>query len=157
MYTIGEKIVYPMHGAGVIEKIEDKKILGQTRQYYILHVPCGDIKIMCPVDATEEIGVRAIITKDELQQVLTVLKSDTSEMSGNWNRRYRENMEKLKTGNVMDVAEVVRNLMRTDREKKLSAGEKKMLSNARQILLSELILVGDLDEGSANTLINDAV
>lgn len=157
MFVIGDKIVYPMHGAGIIEEIEDKKILGEIRRYYILRVPCGDMKIMIPVDSCNDIGVRAIIPMEEVKDVLRVLSAETSEMSNNWNRRYRENMEKLKTGNVYSVAEVVRNLMRTDKEKKLSTGEKKMLSNAKQILISEIVLVENIDHESAEEIINSAV
>lgn len=157
MYAIGDKIVYPMHGAGVIEKIEEKEILGELRRYYVLSVPCGDMKIMIPVDTSDEIGVRNIISAEEIKTVLTVLASASTEMPNNWNRRYRENMEKLKTGNAVEVAEVVRNLTRTDREKKLSTGEKKMLTNARQILLSEVALAGDMDTARADNLIDEAV
>lgn len=157
MYAIGDKIVYPMHGAGIIEKIEEKEILGEMRKYYVLKVPCGDMKIMIPVDTSDAIGVRYIIDADEIDSIVEVLHSDTSDMPGNWNRRYRENMEKLKTGNLTQVAEVVRNLIRTERTKKLSAGEKKMLTNARQILQSELILAGGMDTVSADTLIDEAV
>ena len=157
MYAIGDKIVYPMHGAGVIEKIEEKEILGQMRQYYVLKVPCGDMKIMIPVDTSDEIGVRTIMAAEEIKKVLSVLKGDSTEMPNNWNRRYRENMEKLKTGEALEVAEVVRNLTRTDRVKKLSAGEKKMLTNARQILLSEMVLAGDMDTSSVDILIDEAV
>ncbi len=157
MFVIGDKIVYPMHGAGIIEEIEDKKILGEIRRYYILKVPCGDMKIMIPVESCREIGVRAVISIEEIEDVLRVLNAETTEMSSNWNRRYRENMEKLKTGDVYNVAEVVRNLMRTDKEKKLSTGEKKMLSNAKQILISEIILVEDIDQDSAEDIINSAV
>lgn len=157
MFAIGDKIVYPMHGAGVIEKIEEKKILGEVRKYYILKVPCGDMKIMIPVDSSREIGIRSIVTDEKLGQVLETLQGKSSEMSSNWNRRYRENMEKLKTGDVIEVAEVVRNLMRTDREKKLSTGEKKMLTNAKQILMSEIILVKDIDLKEANSIIDRVV
>ena len=157
MYAIGDKIVYPMHGAGVIEKIEEKEILGQMRQYYVLKVPCGDMKIMIPVDTSDEIGVRTIMGADEIQNVVAVLEAASTEMPNNWNRRYRENMEKLKTGQALEVAEVVRNLTRTDRVKKLSAGEKKMLTNARQILLSEMVLAGDMDTASVDVLIDEAV
>jgi CarD family transcriptional regulator len=145
MFSIGDKIVYPMHGAGVIEGIEEKLILGETRRYYILKVPFGDMKIMIPCDSTESVGVREIICVEELVQVQDALSCDSTEMQGNWNRRYRDNMEKLKTGDVSNVCEVVRNLMRVDRIKKLSTGEKKMLSNAKQILVSELVLVSDKD------------
>jgi len=157
MFDIGDKIVYPMHGAGIIEDIEVKKILGESRKYYILKVPCGDMKIMIPIESSEEIGVRAIITMGQMSSVIEILKDDSTEMSNNWNRRYRENMDKLKTGDIFNVAEVVRNLMRTDKEKKLSTGEKKMLSNAKQILISEMILVMDLDQETASKIINSIV
>lgn len=157
MYIVGDKIVYPMHGAGIIEEIEEKEILGERRKYYILKVPCGDMKIMIPVEKSGEIGVRKIISELELQTVLSTLEGDMSEMSNNWNRRYRENMEKLKTGDVIAVAEVVRNLVHMDREKKLSTGEKKMLSNAKQILLSEIILVRDINSDEANNIIDKAI
>lgn len=157
MFSIGEKIVYPMHGAGIVEEIEEKKILGETRRYYILHVPYGDMKIMIPVDSTDEVGVRPIVDEETLDQVLAFLHDKSSVMSDNWNRRHRENMEKLKTGSIMNVAEVVRNLTRTDREKKLSTGEKKLLSNARQILISEIILVKGIDQDAASEMITSAV
>lgn len=157
MYAIGDKIVYPMHGAGIIERIEEKEILGELRKYYVLNVPCGDIKLMIPVDTSDAIGVRTIIDAQEIQTIIKVLHAASSEMPGNWNRRYRQNMEKLKTGDILKVAEVVRNLIRTERTKKLSAGEKKMLTNARQILLSEIVLAGNMDTASADTLIDEAV
>ena len=157
MFVIGDKIVYPMHGAGIIEQIEEKKILGESRKYYILRVPCGDMKIMIPIESCNEIGVRGIISVQEINEVIQVLAAESSEMSNNWNRRYRENMEKLKTGDIYNVAEVVRNLMRTDKDKKLSTGEKKMLSNAKQILISEIILVKDIDHITAEEIINSSV
>ena len=157
MYAIGDKILYPMHGAGIVETIEEKEILGELRQYYILGVSWGDMKMMIPVETSEEIGVRYIISAEQIQDVISVLNADTSEMSNNWNRRYRENMDKLKTGDILQTAEVVRNLIRTERNKKLSAGEKKMLANARQILQSELVLAGNMDESSACKLVNEAV
>jgi CarD family transcriptional regulator len=157
MYNIGDKIVYPMHGAGIIEQIEEKVILGERREYYVLRVPCGDMKIMIPVDKSDDIGVRAVITPEEMEEVLAILRGESSEMSNNWNRRYRENTEKLKTGDAREVAEVVRNLLRTDREKTLSTGEKKMLSSARQILVSEMILASNLDPAEADKLIGSCV
>lgn len=157
MFNIGDKIVYPMHGAGIIEKIEKKKILGEIREYYILKIPCGDMKIMIPVDSSEVVGVRSIISADQFPSVIYILGADSTEMSGNWNRRYRENMEKLKTGDILSVAEVVRNLMRTDRVKKLSTGEKKMLSNAKQILISELILAGNKTDEEVEMIIESTI
>lgn len=157
MYQIGDKIVYPMHGAGIIEQIEEKLILGEKRDYYVLKVPCGDMKIMIPVDKSDAIGVRPVIGPETLAQAIAILGAPSTEMSSNWNRRYRENMDKLKTGNVLEVAEVVRNLLRTDRERTLSTGEKKMLSNARQILVSEMVLAGPMDPKEADRLIGETV
>jgi CarD family transcriptional regulator len=157
MFIVGDKIVYPMHGAGVIEEIEEKKVLGETRRYYILRVPCGDMKIMIPIESSDGVGVRNIMTELELSDVIDSLQGETTEMSNNWNRRYRENMEKLKTGDAFEVAEVVRNLMRLDKGKKLSTGEKKMLSNAKQILQSEMILVKNIDIIAAAAIIESTV
>ena len=112
---------------------------------------------MIPIESSGDIGIRAIISVDEIEEVIQILSAESSEMSNNWNRRYRENMEKLKTGDIYNVAEVVRNLMRTDRDKKLSTGEKKMLSNAKQILISEIILVKDIDPDVAEEIINTSV
>ena len=157
MYKIGDKIMYPMHGAGVIRQIKECKILGETKDYYLLRVPCGDMEVMIPVDSCEEIGVRPVVTQEELNNALSALGNDSTEMNGNWNKRYRENMDKIKTGNIFFVAEIVRNLTRTDRNNKLSAGEKKMLSNARKILLSEIMLVKDLTEEEATNLIESII
>ncbi len=157
MFTIGEKIVYPMHGAGVIETIEEKKILGESRRYYILKLSCSDIKIMIPVDTSDDIGVRTIVSEEKLISVFEILHSNSSIMSANWNRRYRENMDKLKTGEIEEVAEVVRDLTRCERDKKLSTGEKKMLINANQILVSEIILVRDIDQDAATAIVDAAV
>jgi CarD family transcriptional regulator len=134
-----------MHGAGVVESIEDRLILGESRRYYILRLPIGDVTIMIPCDSTDNVGVREIIGKKELKSVDKALKGASDEVAGNWNRRYRDNMEKLKSGQLYHVCEVVRNLMRAEKKKKLSMGEKKMLSSAKQILMSELILVSERD------------
>ena len=157
MFFVGDKIVYPMHGAGIIEGIEEKKILGETRKYYILRVPCGDMKIMIPLGSADEVGIRSIISESQLSDIIDLLGSESSEMPDNWNRRYRENMDKLKTGDLCKVAEVVRNLMRNDRTKKLSTGEKKMLTNAKQILISEMILSGQRSQEEAERIIESTV
>lgn len=143
MFEVGDRVVYPMHGAGIIEKIESEQVLGEIRDYYVLNVSSGAINIMVPIDNCERIGLRRIISKSEVGEVFALLKADSTAMESNWNRRYRENTEKLKTGDILEVAEVVRNLWRNDKIKKLSAGEKNMLNNARQILISELALVED--------------
>lgn len=157
MFNIGDKILYPMHGAGVIEKIEEAEILGEKKSYYVLKIFCRDIKIMVPVDSSMKAGVRPVASKDEVEEAFLVLAAETTEMSSNWNRRYRENTEKLKSGKLDQVAEVVRNLSRADRKRKLSAVETKMLVNARQILISELVLAGEMDADEASRLIDQAV
>lgn len=146
MYSIGDKVVYPMHGAGIIEAIEEKEILGEKQYYYIMAMPIGDMKVMIPTDAVDEIGLRQVIEEEETKDVIEVLKGQMSAMSSNWNRRYRANMEKIKSGDIYQVAEVVRNLTLRDQVKRLSAGERKMLETARQILISELVLVKDSTE-----------
>lgn len=157
MFNIGDKVVYPMHGAGIIESIEEKEILGKKRKYYILRLPLRNMKVMIPLDNVETMGLRDIISEKEVEQVLAVLNDDESKMPQNWNRRYRANMDKIKSGDIYEVAIVVRNLMLRDREKGLSTGERKMLNNAKQILVSELVLVNDADEVSVEELINEAV
>ncbi|NLY85966.1 MAG: CarD family transcriptional regulator [Tissierellia bacterium] len=157
MFNIGDKVVYPMHGAGVIEGIEEKEILGERRKYFIMRMPIGDMKVMVPVDNVEEVGVREIIDKKDLDKVISILKGKKTEMPQNWNRRYRINMDKIKSGNIFEIAAVVRNLLRMDMEKGLSTGEKKMLTSAKQMLLSEMVLVSDYDMDEVEELIMEAV
>lgn len=157
MFSVGDKVVYPMHGAGIIEEIEAKKILDEVRNYYIMKIPFGDMKVMIPVDNSEKIGVRNIVSEDVISEVMKRLGDEVSEMSDNWNKRYRENMEKLKSGDVLQVTEVVRNLMHSERKKGLSTGERKMLLNAKQILISEIVLVRNLDIETAEAQITKAV
>ena len=139
MFNVGDKIVYPMHGAGTIESIEEKDILGEKQSYYILKMP-GEVKVMVPTAKAENIGVRNVIDKESAGKVFTLLENDTAEESMNWNKRYRDNMEKMKSGDVYEIADVVRNLSFKQKEKGLSTGEKKRLVNAKQILVSELVL-----------------
>lgn len=155
MFSVGDKVVYPMHGAGIIEAIEEREILGKKKTYYIMRLPLGDMKVMIPTDNVEEIGIRDIIDQKEVERVIEVLKNDKSKMSSNWNRRYRANMQKIKSGNIFEVAEVVRNLQLRDIEKGLSTGERKMLSNAKQILISELVLADNIEEEKAKELIEE--
>lgn len=157
MYKIGDKIVYPMHGAGTIEKIESREILGEVKDYYILNISCGDMGLMLPVDNCDRIGVRPIVSEGQMDEAIKILGQESTKMADNWNKRQRENMDKLKTGNISITAEIVRNLTRMDRERKLSAGEKKMLTNARKILLSEVMLVKDISESEALDLIEKAI
>ena len=157
MYRTGDKVLYPMHGAGVIRQIESCEILGEVKDYYLLHVPCGDMEVMIPVEACDDIGVRPVVTREQVDEAIAVLDRASTELSGNWSKRYRANTEKLKTGDINLVAEVVRDLTRHDRVSGLSAGEKKMLSNARKILQSEVMLALDITEDDALEMIEDAI
>lgn len=141
MFKIGDKILYPMHGAGIIERIDQIEALGEMQDYYVLKLAVGNLDVMVPISSSEEVGIRLIVSEEFLKKVYDVLSGESSKMPKNWNRRYRENMDLLKTGDILNTAQVVRNLLRVDRVKKLSTGEKKMLKNARQILESEIVLV----------------
>jgi len=156
MFQIGDKVVYPMHGAGIIEAIEEKEILGEKQQYYILRLPMGGMKVMIPVKNVDEIGIREVISPDKVDSVVEVLSSSESKMPANWNKRYRLNMDRIKSGDIYQVAAVVRNLMFRDREKGLSTAERKMLNSARQILISELALSKDMDEEEVIELVDKA-
>ncbi len=157
MFAIGSKIVHPMHGAGIIREIEEKKILGEVKKYYILELPCNDMNVMIPVESEQSVGIRTIVDKSIVLQAIETLKLESTKMDPNWNRRHRDNMDKLKTGDIISVAEVVRNLMRVNRAKNLSAGETKMLNNARQILISEIILSCEISEAEAVKIVEEAV
>lgn len=148
VFQVGDKVVYPMHGAGIIEAIEERVVLGKEKRYYILRIPFGDMQIMVPTDVAGDV-LREVIDQEGVNRVFDILRSDQTKMSTNWNRRYRANLEKIKTGDIYEVADVVRNLAERDRDKGLSTGERKMLENARQILLSELVLAQGMDHSTA--------
>ena len=145
MYNVGDRIVYPMHGAGVIESIEEKEILGNKQSYYVVRIPVGDMKVMIPTKNVKGIGIREVISEQDADKVFTVLGTEHSSTSSNWNKRYRENMIKIKSGNIYEVADVVRSLMLRENEKGLSTGERKMLASAKQILISELVLAKNMN------------
>ena len=157
MFQIGDRIVYPMHGAGIIVDVEIKEILGERREYFIIRMPIGDMKVMVPVSNVDDVGVRYIIDKEEIEGVMDILKGRRSTMPQNWNRRYRMNMDRIKTGDIEEIAAVVRNLSILDDEKGLSTGERKMLGNARQMLLSELVLASGKDMPEVEKLVHDAI
>ncbi len=157
MFNIGDNIVYPMHGAGTIDAIEEKEVLGETLQYYIINLP-GEVKVMVPTAKAEAMGVRNIINKQEAGQVLKVLEANETEMSDNWNKRYRDNLDKMKTGDIFEVADVVRNLSFKQKEKgTLSTGEKKMLNNAKLILVSELVLAEHASQTEIEELVDNKI
>ena len=156
MFNVGDKVVYPMHGAGTIEGIEEKDILGEKQAYYIIKMP-GEVKVMVPTAKAEGIGVRDIIDKETAGKVFKVLETDSTQMDMNWNKRYRDNMEKMKSGDAYEIADVVRNLSFKQKEKGLSTGEKKMLLNAKQILVSELTLAENSNKDQMEELINNTI
>lgn len=140
MFQPGDKIAHPMHGAGVVDSIVTKKVNGVTRDYYILKLPVGGMVVMIPTAASEAIGVRAVIDPRQADQILAAIPSIPVDMSHSWNQRYRENMVRIKSGDLMEVARVVKSLSRRDEARGLSTGERKMLHTARQILISELVM-----------------
>jgi len=154
MFNIGDKVVYPMHGAGIIEGIEEREISGEKLSYYVIKLPMGEMKAMIPMNKANEVGLRQIIDEKEILKVFEVLKKESSSMPMNWNHRYRVNLEKIKSGSIFEVAEVVRNLASRDRQKGLSTGEKKMLENARRILLSELVLAKNVAENQMEEILD---
>lgn len=157
LFNIGDKVVYPMHGAGVIESIEEKEILGERQQYYVMRMPIGDMKVMVPIKAVDSLGLREVVDEPTVLRVLEHMRQKEIDDSMNWNRRYRANMDKMKSGDIYEVADVVCSLMLRDEEKGLSTGERKMLENAKLILVSELALARDLDEQEAYELIEKII
>lgn len=157
MYQIGDKIVHPMHGAGIIDSIVSRKLNGVQREYYQMRLPTGSMLVMIPTDHTEEIGVRPIVDEEEANQVMAALGSIEVDMSQNWSHRYRENMLRLKSGDLIEVARVVKGLMLRDDERGLSTGERKMLHSAKQILISELVLSQDLSYETVEERISRAL
>ena len=139
-FHIGDKVAHPMYGAGVLESIVQKKIDGMTREYYIMKLPKRAMVVMIPTENSEEIGVRPVVDEVQADQVLAAIPAIDVEMTTNWNHRYRENMERLKSGDLLEVARVVKGLTIRDAKRGLSTGERKMLHSARQILISELVL-----------------
>ena len=157
MFRKGDTVVHPEHGAAVIEELRDREFLGEKRKYLVLRVAYGDLTLMVPVDSTDEVGLRQVVSKNEVKKVLKVLTEDESSMAANWSRRFKNNMEKLHSGDPYQVAEVLRNLAIRDREKGLSAGEKRMIQKARQILISELSYATDKTEADAEIMIDDVL
>jgi CarD family transcriptional regulator len=153
-FQIGDKVVYPHHGAAIIKGLEEKEFGGEKKEYYILRLAYGDLTLMVPTDNTEGVGIRDVIARDELEKVFKVLKSKECRMPTNWSRRFKTHVEKLRSGDIYQVAEVVRNLARREADKGLSAGEKRMLTKARQILISEVTFAANVDETEAGSMLD---
>jgi CarD family transcriptional regulator len=156
-FKVGETVVYPHHGAALIEAIESRVIKGEERKYLVLKVTQGDLTVRVPADNVDLVGVRDVVNQEGLDRVCELLRAPHTEEPTNWSRRYKANLEKLASGDVIKVAEVVRDLWRRERDRGLSAGEKRMLAKARQILVSELALAEHTNEDKAETLLDEVL
>ena len=157
MFQVGDKIVHPMHGAGVVDSIVSKKVNGVVREYYLLKIPVGGMLVMIPTTNSEEIGVRPVVNSAEADRIIASIPDIEVDMTANWNRRYRENMLRLKSGDLPEVARVVKGLALRDTDRGLSTGERKMLHSAKQILISELVLSQNTSYEDVEARINTAL
>ena len=154
MFRKGDRVVYPHHGAATVQDIQHRELLGERKKYLVLRLAYSDLTLSVPVDNTAEVGLREVVPKREVKKVLDVLRQSESRMPTNWSRRFKTNVEKLRSGDIFQVAEVVRNLSIRDKSKGLSAGEKRMLAKARQILVSELTFAVEATEEKAEAMID---
>jgi CarD family transcriptional regulator, regulator of rRNA transcription len=157
LYKVGDKVVYPHHGAGTVVKKEKRTILGTEREYLTIKILHNDMTVNVPAENAEKVGLRPVVDEDMVEQVLEVLHGSGTKMPKNWNRRFKHNRDKMKTGDIFELAEVVRNLSLRDQEKGLSTGEKQMFVKAKKILASELMYAKGLDEESAATWLDEVL
>ncbi|MDU6791775.1 MAG: CarD family transcriptional regulator [Anaerococcus sp.] len=157
MFKIGDKIVYPMHGAGIIDSVEIKEFLGEEKEYFILKMPIGNMDISIPKSNINKMNIRDVISKEEGEKILKILEEDPEDLNNNWNLRYRENQEILKTGDIFKIANMVRDLVALDDDKGLSTTEKKLLNRARRIMASELVMSGSLEKDQAEKMIDESI
>lgn len=157
MFQIGDKVVHPMHGAGIVESIVQKEVNGVTREYYILKLPVRSMVVMVPTEHSGEIGVRPVVGSAEADRILASISQLPVEAVSSWNRRYRMNMERMKSGNLFEVARVVKSLTLRENDRGLSTGERKMLHTAKQILISELVMSKDSSYEDMEEQINIAL
>ena len=156
-FNVGDTVVYPHHGAALIEAVETRTVKGEPREYLVLRVAQGDLTVRVPADNVDLVGVRDVVNQEGLDRVFNVLRQPYTEEPTNWSRRYKANLEKLASGDVIKVSEVVRDLWRRDQDRGLSAGEKRMLAKARQILISELALAKKTDEEKASEFLDEVL
>jgi CarD family transcriptional regulator len=149
LYKVGDKVVYPHHGAGTVVKKEKREVLGEKREYLTIKILHNDMTVNVPAENAEKVGLRKVIGEDMVKVVVKALTGGGTQMPKNWNRRFKHNRDKMKTGDILELAEVVRNLSLRDSEKGLSTGEKQMFVKAKKILASELMYAKDMDEEEA--------
>ncbi len=157
MFQVGDKVVHPMHGAGVIDSIVREKISGRAMDFYVFKMPISGLTLKIPTVNSEAIGVRAVKSADEIEAVIARIPALGIDMTSNWNHRYRENMDRLKSGDLNEVSAVIKALMHRDSTRGLSNGERKMLHIAKQILVSEIVLAEDVAYPDAEERVNAAM
>jgi CarD family transcriptional regulator len=157
LYQIGDNIVYPMHGAGVIEAIEEKEIQGQKHRYFVIKMPSSNMQVMIPIDKVLKSGIRSVADLHTLKTVLVMFDQGEVDRSLSWKQRYQMNMEKMRSGKIRDGAEVIRDLTRINKEKTLNSSEKQMLDSAKKIFISELGLIKRMNENQSFELLNDTI
>jgi CarD family transcriptional regulator len=157
LYKVGDKVVYPHHGAGTVVKREEREILGQKREYLTIQILHNDMTVNVPSENAEKVGLRKVIDEDMVAVVLKALTGGGTQMPKNWNRRFKHNRDKMKTGDILELAEVVRNLSLRDQEKGLSTGEKQMFVKAKKILASELMYAKGMDEDEASVWLDEVL
>ena len=157
MFQVGDKVVHPMHGAGVIDSIVQRKVAGQVQEYYLLKLSVGSMVVMVPTDNTGEIGMRPIVSGQKAEELMSAMEDIEVDMTQNWNRRYRENLVRLKSGDLLEVARVIKGLTIRDQKRGLSTGERKMLHSAKQILISEIVLSKSVSYESVEEELNTAL
>jgi len=157
LYKVGDKVVYPHHGAGTVVKKEEREVLGAQREYLTIKILHNDMTVNVPCENVEKVGLRKVIDEEMVEQVVKALTGSGTVMPKNWNRRFKHNRDKMKTGDIFELAEVVRNLSLRDHEKGLSTGEKQMFVKAKKILSSELMYAKDMDEEEAALWLEDVL
>jgi len=154
MYEVGSKVVYPLHGVGIISSIEEKTVLGETHSYYIIKLGISDMTVMIPIERSDELGLRRIVTNQDVKEALKLIKGETTKMEEDWKARYQHNFERMKKGSILDVAEVVRNLFHRNKIKELSIMEKKLYENAYRLLVDEIAYVLNINKKDVRDLIS---
>jgi CarD family transcriptional regulator len=154
MFKAGDKVVYPTHGVGRIEKLEEREMAGGRQKFFIVRLYSSEMKIMVPIDNVHKVGLRKLVRKEDIPKVLEILDGGKVHVSPNWNRRYKCNIDKIKTGSIFDLAEVLKSLLYIQKEKNLSFGERRMLDNVRQLIVSEVAHVRNIRKEDAEKLIN---